>query len=859
MPTTRKDIHSSKQISTQKVGNVSLAFHSVEFSSIEETLKTIKELEEAIQTRQSETMRSTYRQKLCSLLSDFLLNQSCSLSLEKEITSIMWRTCFYNRIGEIRERINREQKKQKRLSTATDSTDRYVIDVNSIAASSFATGSKNDKSKLDELHSIFRTFLSEAIMLYDFLVTTFQKNLELGHNSDQFRNASIQTREHTAQVQILHSLLIHRGDLHRYLGDNNKTEASYQAAILLMPGIGTPYNQMAVVCQGKDQSCLALYYYSRSLLATQEPFATSNANLRRLFHSNEEWLKLNAESNHSMELSDTTSKISKQDKKAGAVKLFLAKYVGLHGLFFNFVPKTNISSKMADPFDQDMESKMNNIIESCDSVLKYLTHMLSEQYLGDTLVLKMIVVNIFIVVHLHQSIKSVALAKTDELSSGLSKKDTEYIKCLPAVALNFSYRFGMVLVEQIRSTLQHLLKTTLQGADAASVASGGEQSHDDSTGRHSAGSQNKSIRLLSCIGLFCDWLRLGELESFLTNNSDSFETVSERAAAVAINGHNSFYACVAELWNEILRHKDLVSLIEGPTRNLILNGPPQLQLKEHFQLRGFAPFACFVSQNDQQKWINFPKNLELAVRLHRLELIVQMKCQMRKKMGTLFPETAPELKLNVEVNRTSEIFENKNQGCKSKGDNTSTLLKITNDDGSEDNLFHSKNKPPPGFSSVRTPTKAHPHAPPGFGIAKTANPFVSSQNIPHGMNETGESFESAYSSLNLSTLISEFRQGENIENRNIDKTIIWGDLGNDDSLLMGYNRFGNMGETPLASQFHSAEHSWWFGIEDDSFKIGSQDSSKITGSRIRFSTSGRDRSRLPAANETVSSLSPFLM
>jgi hypothetical protein len=898
--------------------------------SLDDILSTIHDLEEAIQSRQSEAMRSAYRQKLCSLLSQFLLKQPYQLSVDKDITGTLWRTCFYNRIGEIRERIAKEIRKLKRLAqqAAADKdgnasgTKRQLVDPTTGKKQkpntkvSSASTQEVDKIKLEELQTMFKTFLGEAVAMYDFLVDKFQaalkEQLQRSNEKVRLKNALPQSVQegnstHGEQpanadnpiVHILYSLLIHRGDLHRYASDHNKAETSYNAAIALRPGMGNPYNQMAVISQIKDQACLALYYYTRSLYATQESFATSKANLRRLFQSNSDWLK-NHGGNDSRSLTILNEGIGKlnKDKKTGAVKLFLAEYVGLHGLFATFAPPAadaDASGATTTGREVDLESKMNAIIESSDLVLKHLQYLLTEQCLGDALILKMGVINIFTVKNLYDLIIADKKSKDSEIAAENVQlpNELEYIACLPSVALNFSYRFGMVLVHQFKLTLQHsqTIESCNNGKDAVSVASGGERSNDGSRKENSNKMNNRQLRLLSCLGLFCDWLRLENMERVLTNQERSVK-VSERAAAVASNGQDAFYAKLAELWNEIVSAKEYATLVEdnGQVKQFAKQQHSQQHsLKEHFFLRGFAPLTSFVSQNDDHVWEHVPNNNEAALRLARIYQVVVLKCAKdRTGVYHLAADVKDPVPEEVEDNSKRNCIETQNDD---EGDAIvcqavpPCLYNKENDN--RKNAFQSTStttaafQPPPGFMSSGSSAPVFgggkhgsSSTPPGFNdapveqVVVTSNPFVNDGTDKHangagllGMNAKDNIVASSSPAFGFSSFLSSTKQNPSAENNStkLESTLdslLWGDVGTSDINLgaaSGQQTSGMNNPTLNSNPWDSASGDM---IAFDPMNVDIQASTFLGG--LHFPNSAREHSRLPAANESVKSRNPFL-
>ena len=301
--------------------------------------------------KSAEETAAKLRSQLCEILSDVLISDP-SLALEKECAGRLWRNCFYAPIGVWRSRVSREKRKQG--------------------------------ANLAKLEQSFKKFLIEAITLYDYLVLQYQSKLQPSNSQDSSQESFLENRASTeAVVPGLYRLYIHMGDLQRYAQSYNKAEASYFNASKLAPGMGNPYNQLAVVAQMKDanMSCVALYWYARSLLATHDSFETSNSNLERLFSINRAYLQEHSREPTARILSAFNKKTSVElarSQKAAASKSCLAHFVDLHFELF---------SASVD----GIQNKMTAIVQSLDSLLQ-------ASAFGDSLLCKMVTINIFSVV-----------------------------------------------------------------------------------------------------------------------------------------------------------------------------------------------------------------------------------------------------------------------------------------------------------------------------------------------------------------------------------------------------------------------------------------------------------------------------
>jgi hypothetical protein len=102
-----------------------------------------------------------------------------------------------------------------------------------------------------------------------------------------------------AHLQCAHQSLIYCGDLERYwqLTINDEVPPTshqwsrvahyYQLALTLMPGVGNPYNQLAVMSTYERDTLLSVHRYMRALSCVT-PFATAATNLKLLLDTRRE-------------------------------------------------------------------------------------------------------------------------------------------------------------------------------------------------------------------------------------------------------------------------------------------------------------------------------------------------------------------------------------------------------------------------------------------------------------------------------------------------------------------------------------------------------------------------------------------
>jgi tetratricopeptide (TPR) repeat protein len=362
-------------------------------------------LESDLSEAKSEQQASRLRIQLCEVLSDVILSNP-ELSLRKDCFGRLWRACFYARIGELRSRISREKRK------------------------------KQSKTALDNLESTLKTFLKEGVALYKYLVEQYEVKLLPSESQDE--TEPLPATE--GVVAGLHRILIYLGDLYRYACSYPKAQECYEQAAKLAPSKGNPYNQMAVVAQLKqpDQplSCVALYYYARSLLATHDPFPTSKGNLERLLEQNRTWLQTTSE--QELLEQQTTTYAQRVEptkaKRAVASRLFLARLVDVHYDFFT-------QTKMEERLTRDAE-----LVEKMNILLRKLEALLTDWAFGDSLLVKMVAIHAFSI----EWTQSKTLARAFMLKFGallaerlecslkkaLEKRSTSLRLLMPLVLLN---------------------------------------------------------------------------------------------------------------------------------------------------------------------------------------------------------------------------------------------------------------------------------------------------------------------------------------------------------------------------------------------------------------------------------------
>lgn len=456
------------------------------------------------------------RTELCSHLCEVILSDP-AYSVENDCIHRLWRGCFYPQITSLRSRLIKMKNRSKKKPGIT-------------------------VESIKRTEKCLSSFLHDATQLYSYLATRYE--------------AKLKEKQSSSIVQNLHKLLIHLGDLHRYSNEVAKAESAYTKASIIAPGRGNPYNQLAVVSQlpqpqGLSKTCISLYWYCRSLLATYEPFETSRSNMIRLFDYNKQWLQNNASPEPPNELDVPKEKFAEQMRlyKSALSRYILAEFVHLHGRLF------------------DSNDANEALMLSSYSIIKKFKKVLQEQTLGEALIMKMVVINVF----------SCSVPQKKPLSR------------------SFALLFSAEIAEHIVSVLQ-------KSKDRA-----GE--NDDEKGSPT------TIKMLAPLLLFCEFYSSSKLIS-LPIDQDSFESFHKQALL-------SFWKSIANLATHLY-----TTTKNQPYSDDVMEGHI---LKEHDQLRGFSPFSSFIPHEPRPSFFKDRSDLNLEGFLstdHTIEAMERYKLRL---------------------------------------------------------------------------------------------------------------------------------------------------------------------------------------------------------------------------------------
>ncbi|EED94374.1 predicted protein [Thalassiosira pseudonana CCMP1335] len=395
----------------------------------------------------SEEKLSALRLKLCELFSDLILTDPI-IAMSQNAIDRIWKYCFYGRINEIRSRITKEKSRAK--MRLLDGGGRGEI-----VSSTASTVSNNG---VEDFEKQLAQFLKEAVALYEYLIGKYVKMLmPVSSQASSVLSQDEQEETTRAIISSLYRMHIHLGDLNRYGSTYKQAEECYLKAAQISPGNGNPFNQLAVVAQSQETlTAVALYYYARSLMASNQPFETSRPNLVRLFEANHKWLKDHGRNgdSHSRGLVSVNIEGSNMGKKAQKEWLHkertvlnrkaLAKMVDLQWAFFRGVSLDGADDKI----------DLNELMEKMTLLLDTFTSLLSHASFSESLLCKIVAILAFSTLGASNGGK---LCSAKQLVSN-REKDPQWnegvIIANQALAFSFLLQFCTMLATHITTSLE---------------------------------------------------------------------------------------------------------------------------------------------------------------------------------------------------------------------------------------------------------------------------------------------------------------------------------------------------------------------------------------------------------------------
>jgi hypothetical protein len=131
-----------------------------------------------------------------------------------------------------------------------------------------------------------------------------------------------------------------------------------------------------------------------------------------------------------------------------------------------------------------------------------------------------------------------------------------------------------------------------------------------------ANANNQWLRHLPSIQLFCDWLFYTDTAKLLANYD--VQWVSEQAATIAKTEQNNFKSSLLLLWSDLKETNEYAASLDSGIAKMTYFGNVKSLFKEHFALRGFAPFGTFVSEESHKSLVYLKADHELRARLDHI-------------------------------------------------------------------------------------------------------------------------------------------------------------------------------------------------------------------------------------------------
>lgn len=422
----------------------------------------------------------------------------------------------------------------------------------------------------------FQHFLVHSLAFYEHLRECFSKWLQTNRLSRLGSSAAPRSSSEAVSGQgsamdalasnvarcrhSLHRCFIFLGDLARYRELHNQkakknfaaAESYYHKALELIPDNGNPHNQLAVLATYVEAETVAVYRYCRSLLIAQ-PFATAEENLALMFERSRQ-RPLAAPMGTVL----TASSPSKE--KSSFLKSFLHRLTRMHGILFSLAsrPTSNGNGNNtagANHFSATSSRGGGTLEYPRDMellVFKDFDILLRAGVIGDALLLKIVVTNIFCVV---RSFKTKSSAADDALR---------------------------LMVVTTVGVLKFL---------AEDVAAKNAQPPGSLTKEKLA----SGLRLLGPVSVFCDFLRFNS--EYLSAMAAIYESDDTHDAVTFDNFVSTFLESFTLLVNQPGLSEWYGPLVDSGANQL---REQQLQLKENVELQGFSPLESLFS--GASKW-----------------------------------------------------------------------------------------------------------------------------------------------------------------------------------------------------------------------------------------------------------------
>ena len=544
----------------------------------------------------SEEKNQALRLQLCSVLSDVIL-VDCVLADTNDAINRLWKICFYNRINELRSRITKEKSRAKKRQVAGGAGSSDAIETS--------------KKMVLSLEYQLGTFLNEAIELYKYIIERYVKELmPLSQTQSQLSTQSSDEEQQRSLVVIssLYRLNIHLGDLYRYSTQYKNAEECYLHATQLAPSTGNPYNQLAVVAQQQspnEMTCVALYYYARSLMATKYPFDTSRSNLVRLFESNHKWMEEHLRDDESTRRGGNMSTgssgggskdkvivgMSKKEQKEWQNKertannrMALVKLVDLQWSFFKGVSLDMGENDTTDK-EEDDKIDLDTLITKMYTLQETLTTLIGQASFSESLLCKLMSILAFTTLGTSNGGKPINVEGFDAKRIKKPRFNEGIIMTNQALAFSFLLRFVGILAKDVEMVIRK--KTSAAGGG------GGSNINNKLGAIRSLPSLLLGFRFVTSIYEGdCEWFH--GLPFFPSSDGDNVvgnELSSSSIHDLCKESHVEFWKSIASLANQL----------DDALPKKQQKGSEDVEfadIKEFNDFHGYVPFSSFLDKDD---------------------------------------------------------------------------------------------------------------------------------------------------------------------------------------------------------------------------------------------------------------------
>jgi hypothetical protein len=292
---------------------------STEVSEVSGVAKQITELEHRLKTllKSSQPDEKSMRPVRLSLRDNYekLILLDHKYATESQVEQSLWKLVFYKRIEDYRKRYSK-------MNSAVQ-----VAEKKDRATEALKALNLSFSKFLEESKSFYLALLRKLLAICGIYIPEYSQEISSGSRSmigDEL-------------IWSCHRCLIYLGDLDRYAqlyieggqSDWKTPEKHYDAASMLLPHVGNPHNQIAVLATYRADDLAGVYSYARALLCSS-PFVTARENLSLLFEKN----RLKCGDLHGRNLSKAARSADMHNKKRAD---FCSRFVRLQGVLWTKV------------------------------------------------------------------------------------------------------------------------------------------------------------------------------------------------------------------------------------------------------------------------------------------------------------------------------------------------------------------------------------------------------------------------------------------------------------------------------------------------------------------------------------------